>query len=330
MKIYGSDNSDIVVNELGFALKKVGHTILQDIVLSNRLGFLFRGTLEYGEHIEHHVFVPNEFENFVDDDASPYPKKSNKDVSFWSSNWIMKQDTQTVTHRKIAKVVRNGDELNDYVGRMLAKFSATENLYLYKELKKLIAKIKDGVTVVQNFIDDDDSNITLVWGDTGNITENTTIDELIMLIKNTVSSFTFANYEHCPHAVVDDETYYYIRSEIEVPLDNILICMPYQLVNKIDVEKLAQVFNLSKMDMFAKIIPIDNDDENIYIFDKRMLGYYNRMRKITNTTNEKKHYTNFFYTIENNFYIAPTSKATYIDVSAMLNNADNLDDDDLD
>jgi len=39
MKIYGSDNSDVVVNELGFALKKVGHTILQDIVLSNRLGF---------------------------------------------------------------------------------------------------------------------------------------------------------------------------------------------------------------------------------------------------------------------------------------------------
>jgi hypothetical protein len=149
-----------------------------------------------------------------------------------------------------------------------------------------------------------------------------------MLIKNTVSAFTFANYEHCPHVVIpgdgddDDTIEYFIRSEIEVPLENILICMPYQLVNKIDVEKLAQVFNLSKMDMFAKIIPIDNDDENIYIFDKRMLGYYNRMRKITSTTNEKKHYTNFFYTIENNFYIAPTSKATYIDVSAMLEATD--------
>lgn len=318
MKVYVSDDSSIVVNDLGFALKKVGHTILQDIVLSNRLGFLFRGTLEYGEHIEHYIFVPNEFEDFVDDDASPYPKKSNKDDCFWSSNWIMKQDTQTVEHRKIAKIVRNENELNDYVGRMLAKFSATENLYLYKELKKLIAKIKDGVTVVQNFNDSPQDNVTLVWGDTGSITANTTIDELIMLIKNTVSAFTFANYEHCPHVVFDEETYYYIRSEIEVPIDNILICMPYQLVNKIDVEKLAQVFNLEKMDMFAKIIPLDNDDTNIYIFDKRMLGYYNRMRKITNTTNEKKHYTNFFYTIENNFYIAPTSKATYIDVSAMI------------
>lgn len=323
MKIYCSDDSDVVVNDLGFALKKVGHTILQDIVLSNRLGFLFRGTLEYGEHIEHHVFVPNEFVNFVDDDASPYPKKRSNDVSFWSSDWIMVQDTQTVEHRKIAKIVRNGDELNDYVGRMLAKFSNTENLYLYKQLKDLIAKIKDGVTVVQNFNDSEQDNINLVWGDTGTITANTTIDELIMLIKNTVSSFTFANYEHCPHAVIDEgtedeETYYHIQSEIEVPLENILICMPYQLVNKIDVEKLAQVFNLEKMDMFAKIIPLDNDDTNIYIFDKRMLGYYNRMRKITNTTNEKKHYTNFFYTIENNFYIAPTSKATYIDVSTML------------
>lgn len=159
MKIYTADNSDVVVNDLGFALKKVGHTILQDIVLSNRLGFLFRGTLEYGEHIEHYIFVPNEFENFVDDDASPYPKKRTNDTSFWSSNWITKQDTQTVQHRKIAKVVRNGDELNDYVGRMLAKFSATENLYLYKELKKLIAKIKDGVTMVQNF-DDGDDNVT--------------------------------------------------------------------------------------------------------------------------------------------------------------------------
>lgn len=118
---------------------------------------------------------------------------------------------------------------------------------------------------------------------------------------------------------LDDDNEKVFRFEDNaVKLDNIRIMMPYKLINKIDVVKLADVFNLSKVDMMAKIVKLDNDDNTIYIVDSENIGYYSRQRDLKTQENNASDYTNHFYKIDNQYFINPFSKFTYADCSAML------------
>jgi hypothetical protein len=307
--------NNLSVADVNKAIRKVGLTVLNGPRANNPLAFLYKGNVEYGDIIEDLIFGKPQVINF-NDNANPFTKYTKNDQALYKTEWEKKTIPLTIEDTKIKKVVRNQASYEQFISEQLATLVVSEEHYVYQKLKGLLPLLKTGLEIHKNA--DSSDKITLTFDDFATITASTTIDELIEAIKNTVDEFVFVNNNYMGYTLDEDNEKVYRFEDNAVKLDNIRIMMPYKLINKIDVVKLADVFNLSKVDMMAKIIKLDNDDDTIYIVDSENIGYYSRQRDLKTQENNASDYTNHFYKIDNQYFINPFSKFTYADCSAML------------
>lgn len=107
-----------------------------------------------------------------------------------------------------------------------------------------------------------------------------------------------------------------------VPDEDIRIAVTTKVLNLIDVTELANVFNLSKEELFGKLVVVDVDDiadsgmwYRAVVYDRKAMGHGRRMEEFSTEEIAKGLYTNYYYTVDDCVFYNPLFKACCIDCS---------------
>lgn len=127
-------------------------------------------------------------------------------------------------------------------------------------------------------------------------------------------------YNHVKSANKDLTVYPYVSS---CPESDIRIAIPTKLLNLIDVVELAQVFNLSKEELFGKLVVVDVDDlpesanwYKVVVYDRKAMARARRLYDYTQDISGKGRFTNHYLTVDYAYIYNGLFKACVIDCTA--------------
>ena len=118
----------------------------------------------------------------------------------------------------------------------------------------------------------------------------------------------------------DDLTDYQYVSH--TPEADIMIGVSPKLLNLMDVVELANIFNLSKEELFGKLVVVDVDDLSdhtydyfVFVYDRKALGRATRIYDYTQDIIGSARYTNHYLTVERAYFHNGLFKGAYLDCS---------------
>lgn len=257
----------------------------------NPLRFFKKGTLPFGKTIES-VFVDlvqaKDFtENFGDSQVSSLISKQpvdNVHVEYISENYRNKYKI-TISDDQLAGALRSENGLSDLVGRLISAplTSAEQDEYLMIRQTLCNLAIKEiGITGFKTLDEDKQAK------------------KLTKVIKTYVGKFRFMSNEYNAQGVNTHST-----------SDDLVVLVTPETKANIDVELLATAFNLSPVDLDARLVMIDKftkkvDDEGTITYeddtdtlailcDKELLQIWDTRSATDNFRNGDRLETNFFY-----------------------------------
>lgn len=132
-------------------------------------------------------------------------------------------------------------------------------------------------------------------------------------------------YNHLKSNNSDLTSFSYISA---TPSDSIRIAVSSKLLNLIDVTELANVFNLSKEELFGKIVVIDTDDLTdhtndymAYVYDIKAIGKATRVYDYTQDIYGNARCSTHYLTVERAYFHNGLFKGAKIDCTNACNNA---------
>lgn len=139
-----------------------------------------------------------------------------------------------------------------------------------------------------------------------------------------------ANMEGVLYAIRDmyetlrDENsgYNFTMYETATPEKDIRIAISSKLMNLLDVTTLANIFNLSKVELMGKLVVIPVSDltranwYKVVVYDRMAFNRARRINDITFDECASGRYVNYFLTVEDAFFYSPLFKVVELDVSA--------------
>ena len=109
-------------------------------------------------------------------------------------------------------------------------------------------------------------------------------------------------YNHLKSNNSDLTDYAYVSA---TPEDSIRIALSPKVLNLIDVKELSEIFNMSKEELFGKIVVVDVDDLSdhaddyvVFAYDIKALGNATRLNTYTQDVSGRGLFTNHYLTIE--------------------------------
>ena len=110
-----------------------------------------------------------------------------------------------------------------------------------------------------------------------------------------------------------------VDAEQATPVEDIRIAISESVLNLIDVTELANAFNLSKEELFGKLVvlPLDDNYEGtkILVYDRKALGRATRVYDYTQDIIGVGRYTNHYLTTERAYFFNGLFKCLALDVS---------------
>ena len=113
-----------------------------------------------------------------------------------------------------------------------------------------------------------------------------------------------------------------------VPESDIRVAITSKLLNLIDVGELAHVFNLSKEELFGKLVVVDVDDLHesaawykLVVYDRKAMGRGRRLYEYSQDVSGKGLFTNHYLTAEMAFFYNGLFKACWLDCSKAAESA---------
>ena len=273
---------------------KFARSTIENVRSVNPLDVLFnKGRVDYGVNIEEAVIEllskGTYDENAVNVFAASDPTFA---VRFYK-NWTKGQFATTVRLGEIRKMLARGlgerNTAEAVAEKIVSNLTESDSYDRYKNEKAVLTKLQNDIYA------------------NGTAQSASTYDELLTKIRNSVDEFQFINSK-------------YVLAGIEnrSALEDIYIVMPLNVKNGMDIVKLANMFNMEKADLLAKIIVTDETDNAVYIVDRRAVFQYNRMLDLTEQFNAKALLTNYWYTVDDLYGYSPLFKATYLDCTALF------------
>lgn len=288
----GVDFDNLTVGETYDIIEKIANTIISTSEATNHFAILDKGKVENGIIVEQIVAKLATAYAFDHTKVDVFAKANVELVTRYFQDWIENQYQVTIEEQEIKRIITSSENLTQLASVLIATMTNAHNNDLYKTLLGLMNSVAKDVTPIQ-------TEVTL--------TANTA-EEILQAIRDTVKSFQFCNSTYNPSGI-DSVT----------PLENIVIAIPYKVLNKLDIVKLANVFNLEKTQLLGRIIETDDADNLIYIFDINAFGYFTRLSDVTSQLNAKSHYTNYWLTVQELPYFSPLFKSTFIDADLFVN-----------
>lgn len=117
-----------------------------------------------------------------------------------------------------------------------------------------------------------------------------------------------------------------VPTEQATPVEDIRIAIPESILNLLDVTELANVFNLSKEELFGKLVVLPFADEDtfagaghvIYVYDRKALGRGTRLFEYSQDKIGKGLYTNHYLTTDRIYFVNTLFKGMYLDCASAI------------
>lgn len=293
----GGDATVLDVNDIYDMIGKVGRQIIRGAYAGNPMSVFDKGYLATGDTVEDMVLKMAESRAYNKLAQSVItPSKPGKFVRYFRE-WTDKQFWAHVWDSDARAVIVAGagpDALAEIAQRTVSTMTEGETNENFKDYKALLAALVD------------ENNGFL--RDAQILSAPATIAALVEMIRDTVMAFTFTN----------DTFAGVVGLETKAALEKLRILIPYQLLNKIDVQVMAHLFNLEKADLMASIVPIDTTDGYVFITDIDAIGKVVRTRTMHNAYNLPADCEDYVLHVTEMFYYNPLYKTAAIPAAGLL------------
>ena len=290
----GSGKFPLLENEVYGLVETIASQNIRAAASSNRINDAF---YEYdvtdGSVIEEAVIAMAEKQDFVNTGAPDLKPVDPTLYVKYFNNWEKAQFETSTRITDIRTIIANkGVGFEEVVSQIIGTLTEGEGYYDYKKERDIIANADVGVDVS-----------AALFG--GQVPANAKgiiycAREMYNAIKAT-NQYGGVPY---PHAT---------------PVEDVRIAISESVLNLIDVTELANVFNLSKEELFGKLVVLpydeDGDESKLLVYDRKALGRGTRLFEYSQDKIGKGLYTNHYLTTDRIYFYNQLFKAFKLDVS---------------
>ena len=297
----GSDVFPVNENDFLSLVEKIAVQNIRGVKSSNRIvnGF-YEYDIENGVVIEEAIIKMAQSQSFVQTGAPNLsPKDPVLDVKYFN-NFEAKQYQATLRRSEIRKIIANkGTSVEEVVAEILATLTEGEGFDDYKAMRGALK----------------DSNLGFDVSATGGMfagKEPASIKGVIYCMREMYNALKATN------KIGLDSTNGF---EQATPVEDIRIAVSESLLNLMDVVELANIFNLSKEELFGKLVIIPYEDSTnwpigrVVVYDRKALGRATRMFEYSQDVVGKGLYVNEYLTVERAYFYNPLFKCLTLDAS---------------
>ena len=303
--INGSSTFPTTENEFYTAVETLAEQNIREVKNTNRIeDAFFEYEIENGKVIEEAIVEMAEKQAFVNKgnpDFSPIDPKlhvkyfNNFETAQWETT-TRKDDIRAIIANKSASV-------ESVTANILATLSEGEGNADFKEMASIMTDASVGVDASKVVFGSAEApkvatNMkAVVWG----------LRELFNKVKATNKVGTALDIAQ------------------SCPIDDIRIAVSEDLLNLIDVVELANIFNLSKEELFGKLVVVPTGEEypsgRVMVYDRKALGRATRVYDYTQDVIGKGRYINHYLTTERAYFYNDMFKCFYWDCSKAVASA---------
>lgn len=293
----GSDTFPLQSNDPYVMVETLASQTIRSVKNTNVLEDAFyEYEVDKGSVIEEAVIKMAEKQAFDKDDYSRAPKDADVLVKYFN-NYETAQYQTTTRLNDVRKILKEDGNADTVVAQIIDTITQGEDNADFE------AK-RDAILNNDNLID----YSTIIGGDPASM------KGVIFAMRNA--------YDHLKSNNADLTKVAYKSS---TPVDDIRIVIPDVVMNLIDVVELANIFNLSKEEIFGKIIvcPVSDFDNKykVVVYDRKAFGRATRLYEYTQERIAKGLYYNHYLTTERAYFYNGLFKATSIDCTKACESA---------
>lgn len=306
--INGSTDFPTTENAFYTAVETLAVENIRNLKNTNRIedGFYEYDIDGNGNVIEEAVIEMAEARNFVNTGAPDFsPIDPSLHIKYFN-NFEPKQFATTTRKDEIRKIIAGVSEesVESVTAKILASLSQGEGAYDYAEMRDLMISESVGV----------DASST-VFGTEEAPKVPASIEGVLYAIRELYNVVKATNT--LGTALTDVAQ--------GVTAEDVRIAISESDLNLIDVTKLANIFNLEKVDLMAKlvVIPADSDwtSGRVMVYDRKALGRATRVLDYSQDVIGVGRYLNSYLTAERAYFYNDMFKCFYLDCSTAFNSA---------
>lgn len=292
--LLGSNDFPVNANDVYGLVETICVQNIRGVKSSNRIADAFYDyVVENGTVVEEAIIKMAQKQDFV---KTGTPNLAPKDPTLavkYFNNWEAKQFQTTVRRNDIRKIIADkGTGLDEVVSAILDTLNQGEGYDDYKAMRDIISNASVGISATQLFGDKHPKGIK----------------GLIYAMREAYNALKATNF-----IGLDDQ----VSFEQATPVEDIRIAISESVLNLMDVVELANVFNLSKEELFGKLVVIpydaDFDKYKVLVYDRKALGRGTRLYEYSQDVIGKGLYTNHYLTVERCYFYNALFKCLAID-----------------
>ena len=293
--LLGSSDFPVNVNDVYSLIETICVQNIRGVKSSNRIEDAFYDyVVENGTVVEEAIIKMADRQNFVKTGAPNLAPKDPTLAVKYFNNWEASQFQTTVRRNDIRKIIADkGTGIDEVVSAILDTLNQGEGYNDYKAMRDIIKNASVGF----------DANTTL-FGDK----HAKNIKGLIYQMREAYNALKATNY-----VGLDDQ----VSFEQATPVEDIRIAVSESVLNLMDLVELASVFNLTKEELFGKLVVIpfdaDYDKFKVLVYDRKALGRGTRLYEYSQDVIGKGLYTNHYLTVERCYFYNGLFKCLAID-----------------
>lgn len=296
----GSENFPVNINDVYGLIETIASQNIRSVKSTNKIqDGLFYYDVENGTVIEEAVFEMAKGQAF-DKNAYSFAPTDPVVHPLYFNNWEASQYATTVRRNDIRKIIANkGVGIEEVISTILDTLTQGEGYDDFKKSRNLILNAPC-------------KNYRAILGG----------------VPKTMRGVIYAArdmYNHVKSDNADLTSEEYVSS---VPESDIRVAITSKLLNLVDVGELAHVFNLSKEELFGKLVVVDVDDlpksaawYKIVVYDRKAMGRGRRLFEYSQDVSGKGLFTNHYLTDEMAFFYNGLFKACWLDCSKAAESA---------
>ena len=300
------------ISDVGGMIGKIAHQVIREVNADDRLAIFDKMPVDNGDTIEQAIVKLAESYAYDKDGLNALTRKNPEIAVRMFQDWTRATFKQSVDIAQIRKVLTTGKGASELATKIVASLNEGDKQEKYEALKSLLDQSTNHVGTQGFMVPYLGATATdFVALQDGKVNYG----EVLLHLRNMVSKMSYVNTS-CNKAGLKRKTL----------KEDIVIIMPYQLKNGIDVEELSGVFNLDKAEIKDKIVEVDIPDfvdtgsssysggkyNYIWVVDKNAILAFTRLYEMVDQLNGDGLFWNYFLHVERMYGVSPLFDAMYL------------------
>lgn len=299
----GSNTFPLNANDVYGLVETIASQNIRNLKSSNRIedGF-YEYPVEHGAVIQEAVIEMAQAGNFVKTGNPSFAPIDPALHVLYFNNWEAKQFPTTIRRNDIRKIIANkGVGVEEVVSQILGTLSEGEGFYDYGKMRAVLESASVGYDASTALFD---SKVPA------------SSKGILFCLREMYNAVKATNALGTSIGAGEDAV------KQATPIDDIRIAVSESVLNLIDVTELANVFNLSKEELFGKLVVLPLDDNyagsRVLVYDRKAFGRGTRLFEYSQDVIGKGLYTNHYLTTERCYFYNSCFKCLTLDVSKAI------------